>query len=62
MLKIQSNLDISKTDISKKNLLYQRIKSGHISWSLKEIISQIDYYLVSLCSKTYVFEDKLIKY
>ena len=27
--------------------------------ALKEIISQTDYYLVILSSKTYVFEDKL---
>ena len=30
--------------------------------TLKEIISQIDLYLVSLSSKTYVFEDKMTKY
>ena len=30
--------------------------------ALKEIISQTDYYLVSLSSKTYVFEDKMTKY
>ena len=28
----------------------------------KEIISQTDLYLISLSSKTYVFEDKMIKY
>ena len=30
--------------------------------SLKEIISQSDFYLVNLSSKTYVFEDELTKY
>ena len=30
--------------------------------TLKEIISQTDYYLVNLSSKTYVFEDKMTKY
>ena len=30
--------------------------------TLKEIISQTDSCLVSLSSKTYVFEDKLTKY
>ena len=30
--------------------------------TLKEIISQIDLYLVKLSSKTYVFEDKMTKY
>ena len=30
--------------------------------TLKEIISQPDWYLVSLSSKTYVFEDKMTKY
>ena len=29
--------------------------------TLKEIISQFDYYLVKSSSKTYVFEDKLTK-
>ena len=29
---------------------------------LKEIISQIDQYMVSLYSKTYIFEDRLTKY
>ena len=31
-------------------------------FTLKEIISQTDKYLVSLSSKTYVFEDKLTKH
>ena len=31
-------------------------------YAQKEIISQTDLYLVSLSSKTYVFEDKLTKY
>ena len=30
--------------------------------TLKEVISQSDYYLVSLSSKIYVFEDKMAKY
>ena len=30
--------------------------------ALKEIFSQADEYLVSLSSKTYVFEDKMTKY
>ena len=30
--------------------------------TLKKIISHTDLYLVSLSSKTYVFEDKMIKY
>ena len=35
-----------------------------VKWiiALKEINSQTGYYLVSLSSKTYVFEDKLTKY
>ena len=33
-----------------------------ISYTLKEIISQTDLYLFILSSKTYVFEDKMIKY
>ena len=36
-----------------------KIKNGV---SLKEIISRVDKYLVSLSSKTYVFEDKVTKY
>ena len=31
-------------------------------YTLKEIISQADLYLVSLSSKTYDFEDKITKY
>ena len=30
--------------------------------TLKEITSQTDQHLISLSSKTYVFEDKMIKY
>ena len=30
--------------------------------TLEEIINQTDKCLVSLCSKTYVFEDKMTKY
>ena len=30
--------------------------------TLKELISQTDLYLVSLSSKTYVYEDKMTKY
>ena len=30
--------------------------------TVKEIISQTDLYLVSVTSKTYVFEDKMTKY
>ena len=33
-----------------------------VSATLKEMINQDDKYLVSLSSKTYVFEDKLTKY
>ena len=33
-----------------------------LSYSLKEIISQTDLYLVNLSSKKYVFEDKMTKY
>ena len=32
------------------------------SATLKEITSQTDFYLVSLSSKTYDFEDKMTKY
>ena len=35
---------------------------GGITTTLREIISQTDSYLVSLSSKTYVFEDKMTKY
>ena len=39
------------------------LTSGHgMRRALKEIISQIDSYLVSMSSKTYVFEDKMTKY
>ena len=31
-------------------------------FALKEITSRTDKYLVSLSSKTYVFEDKMTKY
>ena len=34
----------------------------HLTDTLKEIISQADYYLISLSSKTYVSEDKMTKY
>ena len=37
-------------------------KSYQDDRALKEIISQTDEYLVSLSSKTYVFEDKITKY
>ena len=32
------------------------------SYSLKEMISQTDYFLIILSSKTCVFEDKMTKY
>ena len=34
---------------------------GYFIFTLKEINSQTDYYLVRLSSKTYVFEDKMTK-
>ena len=37
-------------------------KHLYIQFTLKEINSQTDLYIVSLSSKTYVFEDKLTKY
>ena len=43
--------------------VFSRLSSLSIHTSTqKEITIQIDLYLVSLSSKTYVFEDKLIKY
>ena len=33
-----------------------------VQFTLKEIISQTDKHLVSLSSKTYVFEAKMTKY
>ena len=41
------------------NNLFGDIK---VNPTLKEIISQTDWHLVSLSSKTYVFEDKMTKY
>ena len=37
-------------------------KCSTVDFTLKEIISQFDYYLVNLSSETYVFEDKMTKY
>ena len=36
--------------------------SHRIYYALKEVVSQINQYLVSLSSKTYVFEDNMTKY
>ena len=43
----------------KKSILAKNI---HRFYALKEINSQTEYYLVKLCSNTYVFVDKMTKY
>ena len=51
---------ICSPELRKRAIL--RSDCENVRSALKEIMSQIDLYLVSLSSKTYVFEDKMTKY
>ena len=44
------------------NYKYNEKQTYNRRSTLKEIISQTDYYKVNLSSKTYIFEDKMTKY
>ena len=66
MLKLVGGANISRIEALPKEFERQPLASLNIQfkclYSLKEIISQTDLYLVKLSSKTFVFEDKMTKY